>query len=347
MANTNTVKILIDGREFAHFTSVKILRQLDSFSSVEFEAPFEADRKEFRETFRPFSFKPLELFVDDVRVFTGRLVGVDPEGTPERRTVAVTGYAKPATMGDCTAPPSSLPTEFRKLSLADIAKALAAPFDVGVIFRADAGAKFAKVKLTVDRRIGDFIAELARQRNLVVTNTADGDLLCWQSVRGGSPVVRLREYEQPVIGVKAAFNPQDYFSEITGYAAKKRKRRGSKYTAPNPFLSQVLRPTAFKLEDTEPADTPTATKAKLGRMFAAMCSYEVRVATWRDPAGALWTENTIATLHAPDQMCYRETEFLIRSVELEQDVEKETASLNLVLPGAFAGELPERLPWDE
>ncbi len=46
-------------------------------------------------------------------------------------------------------------------------------------------------------------------------------------------------------------------------------------------------------------------------------------------------------------MIYRESELLIRNVHLQQSPDKVSASLDLVLPGAFSGEMPETLPWLE
>lgn len=83
-------------------------------------------------------------------------------------------------------------------------------------------------------------------------------------------------------------------------------------------------------------------------MFGNMVSYVVEgIPTWRDPKGNLWRPNTTITLKAPEAMIYRETEFLIRNVTLRQDAQSKTATLGLVLPGAFSGETPSRLPFEE
>jgi hypothetical protein len=103
----------------------------------------------------------------------------------------------------------------------------------------------------------------------------------------------------------------------------------------------------MRLGDTESADVPKAVRAAVGRMVASVVSYTVEdLPTWRDPQGALWTPNRTVTLLAPEAMVYRETELLIRSVTLKQNPEAETATLGLVLPGTFGGQLPEALPWD-
>ena len=42
-----------------------------------------------------------------------------------------------------------------------------------------------------------------------------------------------------------------------------------------------------------------------------------------------------------------EGHFLIRDVFLKENASEKTASLGVVLPGAFSGQAPARLPWEE
>lgn len=342
------VTVLIEGKKFEAWPSIDIALQMDSFSSVEFKAPFEAAHEEFRETFRPFKFKPLEVQIDGARAFLGTMVTINPDADAQQSVVDVGAYALPAVLNDCSAPASALPFEFKKLGLRAIADAVAKPFGIGVEFASgvDEGTPFPKAKLDIDQELSDFLADLARQRNLVISNTPDGKLLCLQSVAPGRPVARLRDGEPPVTKIGATFSPQDYYSEITGFVPRKRKRKGSRHTERNPFLSAVLRPRSFRLDDTDKGDAPSAVKAKLGRMFGNMASWQASVATWRDPAGNLWAPNTTITIEAPDAMVYREYEFVIRSVKLHEDANETSAVLGLVMPGAFRGEIPASLPWD-
>lgn len=337
------------GKYFGYWSDLEIKRSIDAYSEASFRSPFEPDRKEFRDLFRPFSFKPLKVLHELSPLFTGTLVDVRPSEEPDARTIDVTGYGLPGVLNDCTtpAPTDEKPIEFKKLGLRAICTKLLEPFGLGVEFRADEGALFDKVKLDIDKEIHTFLVELAQQRNLVLSNTRDGKLLVWKSVDPGNPRARLVAGEPPITNVTPEFNPQEYFSELTGFAKKKRRKAPAKWTEPNLWLRDILRPHSFKLDDTERGDAREATRAKLGRMFANVVSYQVDVPTWRDPQNELWEPNTTVTLKAPGAMCYRETELLVREVTLKQNAQAESASLNLVLPGAFSGKVPERLPWDE
>lgn len=330
---------------------------LDSHATVGFTAPFEVERKAFRDAFRPFSFAPVEVGVGQDLLFTGTLVEVTPRVESDARTVAVSCYAKPGVLEDCTLPAHMVPFESAGLSLRQIAERLCAPFGISVVLTAPEGAAFKKIntrrkrgdtEAEPDQRVADFLADMAKQRGLVMTSTPTGELLFQKSVAPGHPVARLEEGKPPLVSVAPTFSPQSYYSEITGFTSAKRGRVGSKWTERNDRLSGgVLRSISFKLDDTEKADAPAAVKAKMGRMFGNMVQYVVNVPTWRDPRGALWQPNTTLTLLAPSAMVYGETELLVRDVYLKQSATECTASLGLVLPGAFSGEAPPRMPWEE
>lgn len=360
---------MIGGKSFAHWFDLEVKLSVDAFDAVSFSAPFEPDRKDFRELFKPFSFQPVDLKLNGDPLFTGTMIGVEPRVDANSKTVAITCYSLPGVLCDCTAPTGfghkgrrsragAIPLEFTKLTLREIARQLCEPFGIPIEFRHDPGAPFEKVAIKIEQKIHEFLVELAKQRGLVMTNNEDGSLLFWQSIKRGAPVAQLVEGIAPVSSVQATFSPQEYYSEATGYAPAKHRKSGGCYTVLNKWLGKGIddgtdpinnfRPISWKFDDTERQDAPAATKAKIARMFANMASFVIEdIPTWRDPDGRLWDPNTSLTLTAPGAMIYRETELLIREVTLRQNKDKLSASLGLVLPGAFSGEMPETLPWLE
>lgn len=336
------------GDFFGFWSDVEIKRSIDDYSQVSFSAPFEPERAEFRETFRPFSFKRLECLINLEPRFTGMIVNVDPPLKPEERRVTVTGYSRPAVYTDVTAPVGSK-LEFQGFTLRQIADAIGKPFGIGVdVIGDDTGTPFKKVKLDADKKIQEFLADLAKQRNLVIADTWDGRQLFWRSIEPGRPRARFVEGEAPLGKVTPKFDPQNYYSDVTGFGKRKKGYGPSKWTAHNHWLEAPRRPLTFKLEDSERADVPEATLARLGRMFANMASWTIEdLPGWRDNYGEIWEPNTTIALKAPSAMIYNEVELLIRDVTLRQTANVESATLEVVLPGAFNGKIPTFLPWDE
>lgn len=340
------VAILIDGERFRFWDKVRITRAIDSMDTVEFGAPFDADAPDFKETFRPFSFKPVAITVGGSPLFTGTMVGVTPVVGNTQKVISVSGYSLPGVLNDCTPPASAFPLEFNDQGLREIAAAIASPFGVSVEFKADQGAIFERVACEPGKKALSFLADLAKQRNLIMSSSSRGAVVFWQSVSSGRPVARLQQGSAPVLSVTPFFSPQEYYSHITGIEPVIVGLEGSQFTVKNPRLQGVTRPITFKAQDTLNADVKGAVEAKAGRMFGNMASYSVRVGTWRDPNGSLWEPNTTVKLLAPEAMVYNEYEFVIRSVEFSRERAVETAILNLVIPGSFSGQTPEALPWD-
>ena len=345
--NDEEVAILIDGQRFRYWDTVRIVRTIDSMDIVEFGAPFDSTIQGLRDSFRPFSFKSVVITVGGSPLFTGTMVAVNPVLENDTRLLSVSCYSVPGILNDCTSPASSFPLEFNNQGLREIALSLLEPFGIGVSFDADQGAIFQRVASKPTNKVLKFLIELAKQRNLIISNTEKGDLLFTQSLSNPPFVANFEQGESPLLSVTPFFNPQEYYSHITGMEPVVLGLKGSQYTVKNPRLLGVTRPMTFETSDTLNADVKAAVEAKSSRMFGNTVSYTIRLSTWRDSDGNLWKPNTSIDLTAPDAMVYNKYRFTIRSVEFSRDDSSETAVLNVVIPGSFSGVIPESLPWDE
>lgn len=341
------VSLLVDGKQWNHWNGLEITWSMDTFSTCAFGSPFDPARSEFRQTFRPFTFKPLQVMLDDEPMFTGTMVGIEPTSDSESTSIAVTGYSLPAVINDCSPPVKTAPHSYDKMSLRTIASVLLAPFDVRVDFRGNDYQFQKPLSVKQGTKIFEFLSELAKQSGKLISNTPDGALLCWTPVKPGKPVAALDRSVNP-FEIKATFNSQDYFSEITGFNPASRKKSGCQWTIQNPWLRNVLRPNSFDLDNIESGDVVAATTAKMGRMFANMASWTIEdLPTWRDPEGAIWEPNKTVQVFAPNAAIYSLSELIIRNVRFKKSKERHSCSLDLILPGSFSGELPKTLPWDE
>lgn len=345
--NKDEVALLIDGKRFRFWESMKIVRSIDNMDVIEFGAPFDADLSGFKDAFRPFSYKRIEVLIGGDPLFTGTMVNVTPVLENDKSIVSISGYSLPGVLNDCTPPSSSFPLEFNGQGLSEIAATLAAPFSISVEFDADQGAIFdERAAIDPEERVLSFLIKLAKQRELIISSTERGVLLFQQSSNVGIPVAMLEQGEPPLLSVVPFFSPQDYYSHLTGIKPVSVGTEGTQFTVKNSRLLGVVRPITFDVPDTNDAAVEDAVSAKAGRMFGNMAAYSGRVATLRDPQGDLWKPNTTVRLHAPDAMIYDPYDFIIRSVDFNIDAVARTATLNLVIPGSFSGEISEVLPWD-
>lgn len=342
----NETALMIDGKRFRFWSSVNIFRSIDSFDTISFTAPFDFEAPNFKEAFRPFTYQSAQFTVNGEPLFTGITLSPDLI-LGQKKTIQVSGYSSPGVLNDCTAPASAFPLEFNGQGLREISATLASYFGLTVDFQTDQGTTFERVALSPGKKILSFLTPLANQRNIIISSTEGGKLLFWKSVETGEPVATLRQGESPLMSVTPFFDPQNYYSHITGIEPSFVGVPGEQYTVKNTLLEGVVRPFTFEAPDTLESDIKAATESKAGRMFGGMVSYDIMLDTWRDPTGELWAPNTILNLEAPDAMVYSPFDFLVKSVNFERIENSETALLTLVLPGSFSGKIPETLPWAE
>jgi prophage tail gpP-like protein len=388
-AKAQAFSLEIAGQTFENWSEIEFEQSIDGFSTVGFTAPFEPEREEFRDLFRPFSYEKVKVFagrdlVGNERgklLFTGRLVNVVPKLDGGERKVVVQCTALPTVLEDCCAPPElGNQTEFNGLYLLAIAQTLCAPhgftalfadersqlvdvgngltsdlqgesFDVNARKKRDELAKafankFGRVKIESGQKIHDFLQELAKQRGVVMRDNAEGDLVFVRSVATGYARSHLEQGLPPLLSVTPQFDCSEYYSEVTVVVPTTKRRKGGSYTVANPFCN-TRRPCTIKAESCDVPEAHDAARHALGRMFGNAVSWDVELPVLVDAAGEFYRPNTTITIKAPDAMIYGRHELLIRSVNMRQDSQSTSCSLNLVLPGAFSGELPAALPWNE
>jgi len=219
---------------------------------------------------------------------------------------------------------------------------------IPVVFQGDPGPAFAKVGFDSGQTCGAFLADLAQQRNFVISNTILGETLFWQPTAADQPDGIFVQGAPPLHTVTPNFDAQSYFSHITGRRPAKVGVRGARHTVENPHLKGVIRPHIFTVDDAPSADIKAAVNAKMGRMFANAISYDIDLPTWRDVNKRLWRVGSTMDVTAPDVMIYNKYRFIARTVTLTKARESgaESAGANLIFPGAFAGQIPDGLPWD-
>lgn len=392
--NPNETSIFINGKRFRFWSEVSITRKIDSFSTFELSAPFEASDNEslaketaiYKEFFRPLMYDQIEINIGGKPFFSGTMVNIIPTTSSIGSVLTVSGYSKPGVLNDCPPPQTLAPLEFDGQGLIEIARTVAGAFGIDVIsptgFSDEAvtnansqlvdslisqAVDVAKsigvtteaidalkeltqplrnVSFGVGEKIFSFLSKIAKQKGILISDDALGNLVFQQSITYAVPVAKLNQDSSPLVSVVPVFNPQEYFSHITGI---KPSLFGDDdpYTVENPKLKNVQRPTTFVVTDADDtADLPTACKAKLGRMFGAAVRYKATVSTWRDPQGNLWEPNTAVIVRAPKAMIYSDYMFIIADVSMTKTDNVEKAVLDLVLPGSFSGQIPEALPWE-
>lgn len=341
------ISVKIDGVLFRHFTSVSLTRTIDAVDTVEIVGPL-ADTPEFRAAFRPFSFADLSVSVDGVRLFRGTMVNAPPKVSSEGSSVTIAGYSLPGVLHDCMVSPSSYPLQFRRMNIADMADKLVSPFGITVARVGDMGGPFGRIRIKRDRTIMSFLHKRAHDRGLLIRSNPAGELVLAAPPVVSAPIASLDESKMPVTQVQAEFDPQRYFSRVTGVRATRRGFRGAQHTVVNQRALEegIHRPFTISIKNTKRGELARATLAAAGRVLANAVSYTVSTVSWKDPQGDAWEPGATVELLAPRAFVEEPYNFQIRAVKYDfSSANGTTADLHLVLPGAFGGEAPDVIPW--
>jgi prophage tail gpP-like protein len=342
------VSIVISGEKFTGFTAYNLNLSYDSFDTFSFSAPYDPSIKELRDVITPFAFNSCEVYYNDVLAFKGTLLTPDPELSDTSSEITLQGYPICGVINDCMVPPTKYPLQCYGITMKGIADAACEPYSIPVIFDGEVGPEFTEVSIEPTDKILDFLSRLAKQRNLLITNNEKGQLVFFNP-KPGKAAVSFVEGRSPLISIKPKFKAQDFYSHITGFGKTDAEYPSMSYTFENKYLINkgIMRHHSLTIEDSETiSDLENSVKAHAGRMFADCVSFELLCENHVNENNEVFYKGMGVCVFAPSAMIAKETTFIARDVKLSRTVEGKTATLNLVLPGSYTGEIPEALPWE-
>jgi len=341
-------KITVNGAVLGQWDGFELARSIDAIGKSSWTVPNE---RETRALFRPMS-APRVLISAGPDLLTGRCESPETDNAPDRKSLTVSAYSEPGILERCPPPIDAFPLEWTNSNLRTIANDLCLYHGIYCDFKADSGPLFKRVDIQPGGPVLDFLADLARQRGPVISSSPQGSLLVWTGVIPGNPVATM-EKGQPGVDIRMTIDESRYYSSVTGMLPPRTKRRGRKdkgagikYTVQNPHATDQVRPFEMEFQDIDEGELPGATEALAGRMFSAIVSVDVELATWLDDRGRIFEPNTTVKLKSPEDFIGNWYEFIVADVTLKQTADgARSASLRCTIPGAYTGETPEVMPW--
>lgn len=345
-ANNDDVTLIIGETEFKNFSAITINQRFDSFDECTIVAPFEYENADFRKLFKPFTYQDIEIFIGSDLIFSGTQMGVMPQVMPKSKTVTLSAYSKCAVINDSCVPISAYPVELQGFTLDRIARNITDVFPFDVVLATDVGESFNVATIAPEKKIAPYLLGLAKQRDIVITNDLEGNLLLTKAADSES-VAHLRDDQSPVLKVTPKFNEQEYKSDYTAILPVIIRKNPTSYTAKNRKLTNSLRVDNFTASDSFNGDEKVVAESRRARGLANSVSYTCALSTLRDPQGDLYTVNTYVSIEAFSAMVYRPTKMFIKGVTMSLTPSARSCSLDLALPESFNGKELEVFPWEE
>lgn len=305
----------------------------DAFSV---SAAFDHEKKDIRDTFRPFGYQRVQVFIGQDIVLTGRIDKIEPSGG----NITVQGRALPGILGDCSIEGE---LELSGLTLGQIARNLCAPF--GVTVRVDRDTGIIEVaRAEYGQKVAEFLNSIAAPRNMLLNSSYSGQLVISSAddLPSKNPVANLEDAVAPLLSVSASFDSTARFSSYT-IATQFAGESDLSATSKDAGIP-IHRPLRQAVDDAEQDLDVTARRAR-SMGYASSIGVQANIAGWRRPDGKLWAERQAVNLRSPSSMIYRQTKYIIAGVTYTLEESQQTSGFRLVDSATYSGAMPRVEPW--
>lgn len=290
------------------------------------------ENKELDKRLLPYKYTSAEVYLGNERMIKGFVYLVEPEMTETGIKKHLTIFSKTIDLMDSDMMP---PYEFNNIKLSQLAKNLVSPLGFNVVFDVVDNYIFDRLTASDSDKIGSFLLDKARQRQILLSSNSDGDLVFTKAKKTKS--IGILEEGQPLpVGWAAKYDGRERFNAY-------------KVISTTPFdVSQFaiakdanIPKTRFRIkkaDDSQLGSLQSVAEWERSKQLADALTMPFPVTKWYAPDGKLWRNNTIVTIKSKTLDIPNGVDLLIRNVEFDYKSDGETATLSLVPYQVFSGE---------
>jgi prophage tail gpP-like protein len=293
---------------------------------------------------KQFASVDVDIGYNGFPMLSGYLGASQPVKGEERKELSVSAYSNPNVISSPMMI-DSFPLEFEKSDLDVISKQLLAPYSVVHKFIGNKGPVFSKIRIKQKQNTFEFLSNLSKQRALVIGDDGDGRLIYNDGMGYGEPMLVIDSESRPDCSVAVEYSPDDLFSHVTGILIGKKGRKRKKLTLTNPFYRGIIRPHEFEISESDEGELETAVRSVMARTFASAFRLTVTVPGWLDRFGNLIEPGVSISVRSPSDYIENFFDFLITDVTWSGTPSQKSTTMTGVIPGVFAGIVPEAVPW--
>lgn len=334
-------------RKIDFFNNFKIDMKYDAIGSTfSLDYFFDPNNQEHKEFSCIGHYHLCTLEDNGELIMTGYITSIRFVDKAKTSLVRIAGYSLTGVLEDCEIPPSVYPLQSDGLNLREIAEKFVKPFGIKIIIEAAAAAAMEEVFETTDAKetqsVKSYLAELASQKNIIMTHNEKGNLVFTKASSTQVPIFDFTDNTIiPAVEFDFEFNGQGIHSEITAFAQADidETEQTSENTVKNPWCPIVYRPhVVVQSSRGVEADTERAAKNALQQELKNI-NVTVSIDRW-DLNGKIVRPGKIITITNPRIYMYNKTPWIIDSVSLQGDAENKLAILLCVPKEVYTGETP-------
>jgi prophage tail gpP-like protein len=327
----NDFTVVLEGREIP-VTSGSLFLSMnmasDTWSASVPWAP--GEDKKLDQLLLPFKYPKSEIYLGGELQNVGGLYQVSPSLTAKASIKNLVGFSSTIDLVDSTVNP---PYEKNNQTLEQIAADTIAGTGMEAVFTADTGGAFDRATANPDETKFAYLARLAAQRGLIVSNTIQGNPLFQVAKTSGKSVGTLEEGGPFVLSWSASYDGRQLFRtyQALGQTPGGESQTGEAIDENVPGS----RNTTFTANETTEGNIKKAAEWQRSRRYASALTIPIPVAGWYAPNGQLWRSNTLITIISPTLDIPNGFTLIIESVEFTFSTTGNTATLNTVPPETY------------
>lgn len=337
-----------ENRTVKHFNDVRVQLSHNTIGGTfSLQYHFDPNNIEQKELSCVSHFHEVQLIHLGKLILTGVITNNRFTQGTQSNLVTISGYSLPGVLESCQIPPSIYPIQSDGLSIAQIARKLTNPFGLKVKIDSSVSSRMNQVlpttESTITQTIKDYLSEICKQKNIIMSHTEKGELLFTESNVNGTPVFEfdLRQESQRLIEANFEYNGAGMNRDIT--VMKEQSLDGGnagQSTIRNPYvINTYYKPKVMSQTSGTDNNTSEAARRELGNQLKGV-TLSLRLKGW-DIDGKLVLPNNTIRIIAPKLYIFNKETFFIESVVYETDSgNAPVMTLNCVLPDVYTNKLP-------
>lgn len=339
----------VTNRKYNYFTDIKLQLKFDSVGSVfSFSMFYDPENPDHKLLTKPSSWQLAKIYENGELLLTGFILQYSFLLDSAKRLVSVSGYSIPGVLEDSQIPLSAYPLQNDNLNLRQIAEKILLPFQIKIKIDDSVSSEmelpYSTTTSTATSSVKDYLTELAKQRNIIISHTEGGRLLFTRTKTDSKPVAH---FDGGYLNTEIthSFNGQVLHSPIT--VVKQADADGGsmgEFTIKNPYIPEsttAFRPKVIVQSSGDDNDTEAACKNALLAELKAI-SVKINLSDWY-VNDVFMKPNTVVTVQSDELWLFDKVKLFVESVDYSSNSNSRTCTLNCVLPEVYSGEIPNNI----
>lgn len=344
---SNELSLKISGQRFEFFNEFNVSLTFNSVSST-FSFTGLVLNETQKDLFKPLSFRETQILFENEILITGTSLNTTTSVESNIILGNISGYSKTGVLEDCTIPISLYPLQSDGLSLREITERLLIPFglrlNIDSLVSTQANKKYQVINAESEQKIINYITELAKQRNIIVTHNNLGNLL-FTRLNANTPSVATYTEGMPSTKISLSVNGQGLHSVISVQKQASIETDVPGEQTISNLLIDVFRPLVIKQTTGDNDDIQSNAKSiRSSELRNLSLIIETDRFKWTDGKTiSIIKPNNIIEVQSPSNFINNRTRFFVERVDYNGNNEGISAVLTCVLPEVYTGNQPNNI----